>query len=648
MSGTLKKLVFADGVDITEPSDLSSGGGSGSGELNLISGSNSSAGWVASASGITVATSTTSTDLPLVGISTTSIKITPVSGTDYVYYRFTMAASLKQRKLKIQWEQRPLSGYASGDLKLELYINSASNYGGSYTRLSLSTDSGGVSAIPNLSGRYTSTFDGDSSDYYELRIKRVAGTTALNLANVIVGPGIQPQGAVITEAQSYTPTFSGLGTVTNIDMWWSRRGSKMVIWGTFKNGTVSASAAYFSLPSGFNINSSRHQTGRASFGQISQTNTSTTGTVIAGNIFGAYISGNGNGNISICSSRQANAGNVDFISENGNTVFSGSETLSVENLEIEISEWAGSGIVNLAQNDVEYKSVGGTWDADSSTTVSGPAGYATGGALTAARNKTITWDTPVLATERIYIWMSKDQVNWFLANGAQIGSGNSPVIPSVNAAGTVSSGVSFRPGASSNQTIVTFAQYASMANDDSPTVDWPSSASYWVATKSASGLPVGFSIVSESASGLMPANIANLDDVAATRMGLKTYYIGQTYNGGSGPGVSATGWSNSYGAFIPYQMQDGIWRLRINFTGSFTGQANTNATSLTAIGFTVASTRQCIAINDQNIQNGRAATASFNGGSSTLQILFSANISINVEYAFSGDIELASKPSWAY
>jgi hypothetical protein len=54
---TIKKLQFASGVDITEPTDLEIGAASsGSGGLNVITDPNDAdAGWAASGAGISVA-----------------------------------------------------------------------------------------------------------------------------------------------------------------------------------------------------------------------------------------------------------------------------------------------------------------------------------------------------------------------------------------------------------------------------------------------------------------------------------------------------------------------------------------------------------------------------------------------------------------
>jgi hypothetical protein len=55
------------------------------------------------------------------------------------------------------------------------------------------------------------------------------------------------------------------------------------------------------------------------------------------------------------------------------------------------------------------------------------------------------------------------------------------------------------------------------------------------------------------------------DDVISTRLGLKAYSNGIVYNGSA---ITVSGGSNAFsnrGVFIPYQMQDGSWRLKFNF-----------------------------------------------------------------------------------
>ena len=55
---------------------------------------------------------------------------------------------------------------------------------------------------------------------------------------------------------SYTPTFVGFGSVTtNINVFWKRSGSEMLLRGSWLNGTTGASTASITLPAGPTINS---------------------------------------------------------------------------------------------------------------------------------------------------------------------------------------------------------------------------------------------------------------------------------------------------------------------------------------------------------------------------------------------------------
>jgi hypothetical protein len=52
-----------------------------------------------------------------------------------------------------------------------------------------------------------------------------------------------------TAPVAYTPTFTGLGTVTSVSYFWSRRGNYMKVGGSHANGTVAASLFSMTLPS---------------------------------------------------------------------------------------------------------------------------------------------------------------------------------------------------------------------------------------------------------------------------------------------------------------------------------------------------------------------------------------------------------------
>lgn len=75
-------------------------------------------------------------------------------------------------------------------------------------------------------------------------------TCALKLDRFYVGPQTAPIGAVITDWQSYTPTFTGFGTVSTQSFRWRRVGGNVHIQGRFTAGTSTSTEARITLPSG--------------------------------------------------------------------------------------------------------------------------------------------------------------------------------------------------------------------------------------------------------------------------------------------------------------------------------------------------------------------------------------------------------------
>ena len=125
-------------------------------------------------------------------------------------------------------------------------------------------------------------------------------------------------------------------------------------------------------------------------------------------------------------------------------------------------------------------------------------------------------------------------------------------------------------------------------------------------------------------------------------MGLKQYLHGTTYNGGNAPTVAGTNVSSvTRGVFIPRQMQDGTWRLAFN--------VQIVSSSVTAVSPTV-----------NGVTSNTAARQSFNASNSGISLGANAAIDANTNiftlastaastsWYFSGEIELASKPTWAY
>lgn len=641
-SGNSGKTLTTNGTDV---SWAAGGSGSGSGEINVIQNpNNADAGWAASGAGITVATTSTTTDLPLVGISATAIKITPVSGTDYARYRWTMPEGLKNRKLKVQWVQRALSGYVSGDLKVEVYKNTLSDYTGSYTKFNLSTDSSGVSGLSNFNGTFTSAFDTDSADYYELRIIRVSGTTALNLANVIVGPGIQPQGAVISD-YAIELTYTGFGTVTSVKYNAQRIGSSLQVKGSFSPGTTTAVSASINLPAGLTIDTTklRATSNDQIVGTIYRHKPSATPASLYSGDWVSSLFFDGSDTDSLYVGPQTESNGLNKI--NGNAYASTGESLEFD-FYIPISEWSGNGTVNLAQNDVEYAYNTTLTDANDTTSFGyGPQGSQFAN-FSSQKFKRVRFQKPIQTSDEVTLevtsdsgvtWTALGQVGDLVDTFSQQNATNYGMRLSFTSATDVNvffeayrrpSGATFGSAG---------ASWADIDND--PTTRWR-------LKKTSSGSASGFGLVQGTTSGLYPGSASQLDDVAATRMGLKQYLHGTTYNGGVAPTVSGASVSSVTRAlFIPYQMQDGTWRMRFTFL-VVTSSVSSVAVSVNGItSKNIGAWEQAVTA----VQTNGAFPLSYgyiapNSSQFNLAIASSAATT----WGATGDIELNAKPTWAY
>ncbi len=70
----------------------------------------------------------------------------------------------------------------------------------------------------------------------------------LKVDSVALSPELVNQGALSTKWFSYTPTFSNLGTVSGIEMFYALEGPNLKVAGRWTNGTVGAGTATFTLP----------------------------------------------------------------------------------------------------------------------------------------------------------------------------------------------------------------------------------------------------------------------------------------------------------------------------------------------------------------------------------------------------------------
>jgi hypothetical protein len=526
------------------------GSGSG-GEINTIESPNDATNWAASGAGITVATTSTTTDLPLGPVVDTAIKITPVSGTDYVYYRFQIPSSLKSRKLKIQWEQLALSGYASGDLKVDMYTNTASNYGGTYVRVALSTDSSSVSAIPVMTGRFTTTFDTASLDYYELRITRVAGTTALNIANVVVGPGIQPQGAIAVDlgALAVVPLAGSFGTVTANTWRGERVGNWLYAIGSFVTGTCTAGVSTLTLPYDIDTSSITASNTILGHGVVDPNATSP--------CFVYYKTGDATNVVRLA--RSVSAGVIDDIS--ASSLVGNSRLISVR-LQLPVAQWAGSGTVNLAQNDVEYTSNSSTSTSASDTTSFqyGPAGALIQN-ITAALARRVRFLTPIQDGDTFDVQLNEG-TGWVSIKGLSKNAQN--ISEYTNQGGTTYGLASTVAIINATDVDVNFGQYAyannaSYGGAGSPWSSNGGSSVKWRVVKQKAGVAVGFGLATSSASGLYKAGSAPGQTSGVT---ITSGYLGEKISSGaiSTTAVASSTFADVTGASLP--LTPGVWTIK--------------------------------------------------------------------------------------
>lgn len=374
--------------------------GGGGGELNVFTDTDGiGATWVASGAGVTVANTTTTSEIALYPIKTTAIKVTNVSGTDYVRGRFTMPAGLKNKKLKWEFFQEALSGYVDGDSKIEVYTNTASNYGGTYAELPLSTDVSGDSLLPNLTGKFTTYFDSDDSDYYEVRIVRVSGTAAITFGGIIVGPGIQPQGAVVGEWIDFDPQLPVGLVVTSYEAKYRRVGSSVEVQSTVLVGTGSTGSTpvIWNLPNGWTIDTATYPHGggtalgsseiyqnpRLYGGIVSYTGNPGVGELM---IINGYAAGTTGGN-EIRTLSTGDLNNGDYI------------TMTAM---VQVAELYGAGVLNLAENAVEYAFNTDLANANDLTSFGyGPQGTQFGNFSGGGPTKRFRFQTPIQKGDKI-------------------------------------------------------------------------------------------------------------------------------------------------------------------------------------------------------------------------------------------------------
>lgn len=474
-----------------------SGSSGGSGEINAILNPNAASNTTGATAGTGHTVTRITSGSPLAPIITTAYRISnsataALSNTSGVYWTFTLPDTLENRKLKVQFYCNVPS---TNVWNLRVYDGT--------TKISLDTDASGETILPaGFVGTFTTSFQSTSNNSYSVNITGTTGTgTNLDVTNIIVGPGITAQGAAVDQEISYTPVLTGMGTiVTGVNTaTWQRVGDSMRVRGffTYSSGTGNSDGVTVSLPPGRTIDSSKLPvsfTTRGVIGTWQWYDDSGSATVEDDNFGGVNV--NTSSTVLFRVPQTSN----NFIS----SVLAANDTFQYQ-FWVPIAEWAGSGTVNLAQNDVEYAFNSSLTTTDDTTSfgygLAGAAIQAFAPAATGAVQKRVRFLTPFQQGEFPLVIIQGANGTWFTSES---------IVPFVSLFdGTTHRSVGLRPflvSGSSTDVDVFFYSGATKISGSAGVNTWSAFASdypRWAVVKAKSGQAVGFGAATATQSGLV-------------------------------------------------------------------------------------------------------------------------------------------------
>lgn len=306
---------------------------------------------------------------------------------------------------------------------------------------------------------------------------------------------------VVTAWENYTPTFNGFGTPTGIDARWMRVGTSLKAQIKFTSGTVSATTARISIPSGLTIDSSAQN---KIIGTVATQTTTTTGIPTIALVF---VESGQTTNISF--SNTADGTTSKSLSACNATQLFNSNFAEALQFEVPIAEWSGSGTTTLATRAVEeyaWNSSTSTLD-DSTSFAYGPSGVTFKAFAPTGVNyvyRRVRFQTAIQATDSILLEINDGTTNnWLPAASA--------FYPyQQNDAGTTNYGVAVtRVGGSSTDVDVRFFSQATKTSGDT----WSANSTWkWRLRKVSSGAQVGYpvsarNIVGDTSGSVVPTGM---------------------------------------------------------------------------------------------------------------------------------------------
>lgn len=488
-------------------SQVGSGAG-GSGEKNYIenpSGTDDAAaavptGW-ANVGDLDIVVTKTAADLPREYTTGAGLKITADANTqsvsDYVYYDFSLDDVDLSKKLKIQWSQKTTGTYAAGDLAVVI-TTQADRTTALHTPI--------TTAIPAADGVFTTYFDASTTATLSLVIRATTDMTTdggIVISDVIVGPGIQPQGAVVEDTKSVTFTGSWVSNTT-----YTAKETRVGNWAQYEvkiatSGAPTSAELSLTLPTGRTIDTTK----------LADTTSGSSNPIpnSTGRIYdygtAIYLAGVVYVNtttvaIQYCDDAAGGVVTNNPVSQAAPMTFANNDTVTVS-FRVPIAEWAGSGTVNLAQNDVEYVSNSGTGATGDITNYAyGPNGSlipSVSSSGTTAQAYQVKFATPRQTTDLIIAEFMDTTTNaWFTLpqRGWQ---------EHFNDAGTTGYGVYFDDvGGDTTKLNINFYQAPSK------TVSWATlngGGFRWRVRKISGGQAVGHGLADTTSSGLAPFGV---------------------------------------------------------------------------------------------------------------------------------------------
>lgn len=161
-------------------------------------------------------------------------------------YTFSVPAAQRGKVCTIKLDYQVLSGtYAPGDVTVYLYRVTST------ARLIEPVPFELSGAVAGQPYSHTATFQTDSDASSYRLIFHVSSTSAsayvLKIDNIAIAPQVVNVAPMISDWMEYTPTITGFGTVSAVDVYSRRVGDTLEVMGSFTAGTVAASTASISI-----------------------------------------------------------------------------------------------------------------------------------------------------------------------------------------------------------------------------------------------------------------------------------------------------------------------------------------------------------------------------------------------------------------